>query len=357
MNDQTKPPFLTRAHLYAAVFFGLFLFLLYQAGRLLAPFFSALLWAAIITLALYPLHRRLLALVRGRKGLAAGTMTAMTSLLIIGPSIAVLAALATQAVDLFHWAAEFVKSERPAEIWSHLLNSPLGSVLSLPAVQDFDLRGFFMDHLGRMSSGIAVHIGGILKNTVMLVVNLVIMIVALFFFFRDGESHYRTVSSLFPFSDEQKLSITAKFMDTFNAVIAGLFLIALIQGILTAVGLVIFGIPFPVLWGGLAAFLALLPVGGAALVWAPAALYLLVTDATLKGILLMLWGILLVSTPDNVLKPLIIGKKAKIPTFFLFIAILGGIKAYGVLGILFGPVVVTLLTAAVQIYREEFANK
>jgi predicted PurR-regulated permease PerM len=356
LNSRQKPPFFTRSHIFAAVFFALFVFLLYQAARLLLPFLSALLWAGIITLALYPPYRRLLALVRERAALAAGVMTIVTAFLIIGPAIAVLTALASQAADLYHWTSDLLKSGRLAGIWESFLNSPYGALLDHPAIKELDLHGFFIEHLDELSSGLAVQVGGILKNTLLLVANLLIMIFALFFFFRDGEKHYQSVINLLPFTTEQKEGMARKFMDTFNAVIAGVFFIALLQGLLTGIGLAVFGVPFPALWGFLAAFLALLPVGGATLVWVPGAIYLFVTGATLKGILLVAWGVLLVSTPDNFLKPIIIGKKAKIPTFFLFIAILGGIKAYGFLGILFGPVVVTLLTAFVQIYREEFAE-
>ena len=354
MSNQTSPPFLTRAHIFAAVFFALFIFLLYQAARLLVPFLSALLWAGLITLALYPLYRRLLALVRGKASLAAGIMTVVTAVLIIGPGIAALTALASQADDLYIHASELLKSGKLAEIWGRFLDSPLGS---FPLLRELDIQKFVVEHLGDLSSRLAGQVGGILKNTLLLVVNLLIMIFALFFFFRDGENHYRTALDLLPFTAAQKEGMARKFMDTFNAVIEGVFFIALLQGLLTGIGFALFGVPFPALWGFLAAFLALLPVGGATLVWLPGAIYLFTTGATLKGVLLAVWGILLVSTPDNFLKPLIIGKRARIPTFFLFIAILGGIRAYGFLGILLGPVVVTLLTAFVQIYREEFANK
>jgi predicted PurR-regulated permease PerM len=161
---------------------------------------------------------------------------------------------------------------------------------------------------------------------------------------------------LLPFTPEQKKSIARKFQDTFTAVINGVFLIALGQGIMTGIGFAVFSVPFPVFWGFLAAVLALLPIGGAALVWIPGALFVFLTGSTLKGVLLAVWGTVLVSLPDNFLKPMIIGKKAKLPTFFLFLGILGGLQVYGFLGILFGPLVVTLLTAFIQIYREEYGE-
>ncbi len=354
MNTQ---PLLTRAHIFVAVFFALFLYLLYQAAQLLAPFLSALLWAGVITLALHPLYRRLLALVRGRAALAASIMTAVCAVLIIGPALAILTSLTSQAVDLYSYASEILKSGKLPEIWNRFSISPLGSFLKLPAPEELNIQRYVIDHLSGLSAGVAAQVGGFLKNTLLLVANLLIMLFALFFFFRDGEGHYQTAVGLLPFTAEQKQGMARKFMDTFKAVITGIFFIALFQGLLCGIGFAVFGVPFPVLWGFLAAFLALLPVGGTALVWVPAAVYLFLTGATVKAILLVLWGVIFVSLPDNLLKPLIIGKKAKLPTFFLFLAILGGIKAYGFLGILFGPVVVTLLTAFVQIYREEFANK
>jgi predicted PurR-regulated permease PerM len=357
MNDRQSTPVLTRSYIFAAVFFSLFVFLLYQAARLFAPFLSSLLWAGIITLALYPLYQKLLRLVRGRAALASALITLVIALLIIGPAIIVLSALTSQAGGLYTDASELIKSGRLTEIWNRFLASPLGSILSLPAIQELDIQKFVIEHLGDLSSGLAGQVGGILKNTLLLVVNLLIMIIALFFFFRDGESQYLAVADLLPFTAKQKESMARKFMDTFNAVITGLFFIALLQGLMTGIGFALFGVPFPVLWGFLAAFLALLPIGGTALVWIPGAIYLFLTGATIKALLLAVWGIVLVSLPDNLLKPVIIGKKANIPTFFLFIAILGGIQTFGFLGILFGPVVVTLLTAFVQIYREEFASK
>jgi predicted PurR-regulated permease PerM len=203
----------------------------------------------------------------------------------------------------------------------------------------------------------AGQLGGLVKNTALLAVNLLITLIALFFFFRDGRSLYAMVTGLLPFTEHQQDAIRRKFQDTFSAVINGVFLVALLQGVMTGIGLALFGVPFPVFWGFLAAILALLPVGGATLVWLPAALYLYLTRSATSGILFAAWGLVLVSLPDNVLKPLLIGRKAKIPTFLLFIGILGGLQVYGFLGILAGPLVVTLLTSFVEIYREEFAEK
>jgi predicted PurR-regulated permease PerM len=243
------------------------------------------------------------------------------------------------------------------EGWKRLESFLSQNLLKVPLLADLNMKELLLNGFGRISSILASQAGIVLKDLVLLIVNLLIMVIALFFFFRNGEGYYRSAIDLLPFTDEQKRFIAEKFHTTFAAVIKGVFLIALGQGVMTGIGFALFHVPFPVFWGFLAAILALLPIGGAALVWMPGALFLLLTGAEIQGALLALWGLVLVSLPDNFLKPLLIGRTTKLPTFFLFLGILGGLKVYGLLGILFGPLIVTLLTAFIQIYREEFADK
>jgi predicted PurR-regulated permease PerM len=339
------------------VFFGLFLFFLYQMGRILMVFISPLLWAAILTLTLYPLQNRISARLKHRQGVAAGIMTLISLLLVIGPAVALLFILATQAGDLYNGMSDFVLSGKLTEAWATINSSFLDKIPLSPVLSGVDVKGMVIKGISDLSSGLAAQLGGVLRNSLVFAVNIVIMLIALFFFFRDGKSYSHAFIDLLPFTKQQKADITRKFIDTFSAVINGVFLVALLQGAMTGIGFALFGIPHAVFWGFLAAVLALLPVGGAALVWLPGAVYLYLAGSMLSGILLGTWGLLLVSLPDNFLKPLLIGRKAKIPTFVLFIALLGGLQVYGFLGLLFGPLVVTLLAAFVQIYREEYAGK
>jgi len=355
-NDQT-PSYMTRRRLGTLAFFVVLIFLLYQMALLVTPFASALLWAAVLTLALQPLYKHLVHALKGRAGLAAIIMTLATALLVVGPAIALLAMLAAQAADLYQWASGLVQSGQLANAWSRFSNPLLEKILGVPFLADLDVKGVLIKGLGDVSSGMASQLGTVLKNTLILAVDLLIMLISLFFFFRDGAGYYRSMMELLPFATGHKQAIAGKFRDTFNAVINGVFLIALLQGLMTGIGFALFRAPFPVVWGFVAAVLALLPLGGAALVWLPGALYLYLTGTTTAGVLLALWGVVFVTLPDNFLKPLIIGRKAKIPSFFLFLGILGGLQVYGVLGILFGPLVVTLLSALGRIYREEYAEK
>jgi predicted PurR-regulated permease PerM len=353
----TPPSLLTRSPLFAVFFFGFFLFLLYQMTRLLTPLLSPLLWAAILTLALHPVYQKLSSRLAGWPGTSAVIMTVATLLLIIGPAVTLLIILAAQSAGLYERASAIAQSGKIAELWGHFESSFVSNLLAHPALAGLDIKGMVVKGIGVVSSGLAGQLGSMLKNTLIFLVDIIIMLIAMFFFFRDGKAYYNTIIDLLPFTRKQKDDVTRKFADTFSAVINGVFLIALLQGIMTGIGFFLFRIPFSIFWGFLAALLALIPIGGAALVWVPGAVYLYLTGSTLQGVLLAAWGLVLVSLPDNFLKPLIIGKKAKIPTFILFIALLGGLQAFGILGILFGPVIVSLLAAFVQIYREEYADR
>ena len=353
----TTPSFLTRAHLFAFAFFALFLYILYQAGHMISPFLTPLLWAGIVAIAFLPLYRRLLNLVGGRRTIAASLMTVVTILLVIGPAVTAIIMIASQAMDIYQYVADAIHSGVLAQTWERIMDSRFGRFFLEMTSAGPDVKEQVIAGIRQISAGMAVKVGALLKNTLLLAVNLAIMVIALFFFFRDGESYYRTALDLLPFTQEQKETVAQKTYDTFTAVINGVFLIALLQGAMTGVGFLITGVSFAVFWAFIAAVLALLPVGGAALVWVPGVVYLYLQGSVVKAIVLTVWGVVFVTLPDNVLKPMLIGKKANLPVFLLFLSILGGLQVYGFLGILFGPVIVTLLTALIKIYREEFANQ
>ena len=356
MSPRSSKPFLTRTHIFVAAFFAVLLFLLYQAGRLITPFLSAVIWAAIIVLILHPLYTKILALLRGRQNLAAGVMTLITLVLVIGPAVLLFALMTAQVVDLYTAAVEFIQSGRLADLWGRIRTWTQGFTLSLPFLADLDIKSPVINGLRELSTAMAAQLGSLIKNILLAVVNLFIMLFVIFFFFRDGKAYADELTDILPFPKQQKQSIMKKLGNTFSAVLNGLFVISLFQGFMTGLGFFIFGVPFWVFWGFLAAIAALIPLGGTALIWIPGALYLYATGSELNAILLAGWGVLLVSAPDNFLRPLLIGKKAKLPIFFLFLGILGGIQVYGILGVLFGPLVVTLLLAFVKIYREEYAK-
>ncbi len=353
MTREQAPFMITRTQLFAVAFLVLFLALLYLAAGLLVPFFTALLWAAVLVVVLHPLYRRIVSLLGGRSGAAAALVTAGAALVVIVPLLVLSAALASQAIGFYQWTVESVGSGDTARAGNRLI-AAVSSIFSHPLFAGVDLKAAAVKGISQTSLMLADQLGGAIRNVVRLSLNLVLMLIALFFFFRDGERYFNAVISILPFPREHQRIVAAKIRQTFTAILGGVMLIALLQGFLTGLGFFLFGVPFPVLWGFLASALALLPLGGAALVWIPGCLFLLMGGTVLKGALLALWGLLLITLPDNILKPLLIGKKTGLPAFFLFLGILGGVQSYGFLGVLAGPLIMTLFIAFFRIFRDEY---
>ena len=183
------------------------------------------------------------------------------------------------------------------------------------------------------------------------------MLVALFFFFRDGDRIAALIRDLIPMAPGQKERILKRVYDTVSAVVQSTILIAVIQGIVAGLGYFLIGrLAMSVLLGFLTAVTSLIPVVGGALIWLPTALYVLVTGEIWRGVALLLWGAIAVGSVDNFVRPMVIGGRVEMPTLLLLFALLGGLQVYGFLGIFVAPVLVAVLLAFVDIYRETYVN-
>jgi len=178
-----------------------------------------------------------------------------------------------------------------------------------------------------------------------------IMLFLLFFFLRDGDEMMARARALIPLDEQRKDRLFDQLSNVTRAIMFGTSVTALAQGFLVGVGFAIAGLPSPVVFGVLAALLSLLPIGGAAFVWAPAAVWLFVDRHWGYGIFMVVWGLILGGL-DNVLRPLLISGRAKISALAVFIGVLGGIPAFGAIGVIAGPVVLSLALALVEFAEE-----
>ena len=144
---------------------------------------------------------------------------------------------------------------------------------------------------------------------------------------------------------------------TITAVVKGIVITAIVQGLLAGIAYGVLGVPVPVFLMALTILLAPLPLGGTALIWGPVTLYLFWTAPLWKGIVMLAWGVGVVTTVDNVLRPLLIGHGAKLPVLLLFFSIIGGLGAYGLIGLFLGPILLAILLSAIQIYREDYLTE
>jgi len=203
-------------------------------------------------------------------------------------------------------------------------------------------------------SGIGSNIGAIFSSTFSAFFSFLLVLLVMFYLFKDGAHFRRALVVLSPLSDQDDEKIIKRLSKAINGVIKGYLFIALVQGTLMGIGLWMFGVPNPALWGMVAAVASLLPTIGTSLVSVPAIIYLLAMGENANAIGLLVWAMTLVGTVDNFLSPLIVGSKTNVPSFVILFAVLGGISLLGPVGILIGPLVVSLLYTLISIYRNEY---
>jgi len=246
-----------------------------------------------------------------------------------------------------HDAIERVRASTPARAWN----------LSTRILQDWhiDLADIAVKGTNVVSAFLVSQAADMLKNLASFVIDFFLTTFALFFFFRDGARMVRGIQELLPMEPEHKALVLDRLHETLSAVVQGTLITAAAQGALAGVGFALLGVPFAVFLGCAAAFASLLPFG-APVVWGLVAIYLGFTASIAKTLVLIVWGTLVVGTIDNFVRPMLIGGSTEIPTILLFFGILGGLQAYGFLGVFLAPVVIAILVAFVRIYREQYAT-
>lgn len=351
-----------RNSVFILFFIAVFLLLFYLFYQVLKPFLISLFWAGILVLLLYPLYERVKKLLRHRAGISSLIMTILTICIIVVPLFLLTATLAVEIFDIYKSAqskgaiskvSAFVnKSEIIETLKSHIPSSIIDEIESRFDVGKINLEEIVLKGIGKTSSYLVSMFQNIARNITSFIFNFAVMSAALFFFFRDGGKIHEEFMSLVPMNKSEKVKIAKIFSDTIYGVIIGSIVIALIQGILVGLIFWILGLSYSVLAGAISFILSILPVIGATFVWAPVGIYLLFTGSWIKGVILLLFGGLIISTIDNILRPIIIGGRVKLPTLFLFLSILGGIQVFGFSGIILGPVLLAVFISFIEIYKQ-----
>jgi predicted PurR-regulated permease PerM len=328
--------------------------------HIVQPFLQPMAWAAILALFLNPVHRRLGTLLRGRANLSALLLTLFTVLIFIGPLTALAVAFGAQAQHLLALSSDWLGQLRGSGHFS------LGSIPFLETLfawldQHFsisvgEVQQWAVNSATKLLQNLASFGGTAFFGAIGTVLSFTVMLFLLFFLLRDGESIARTAVTLVPLGPRRKQMLVQRMKDVTRAVVMGTLVTALVQGLLLGIGFAIAGLPAPVVFGVVGAVLSVVPFGGTALVWVPGAVALFLTGHPGMGIFLTLWGALLVSSADNFLKPLLIGGKAEVPTLAVFIGVLGGLSAFGLIGMFTGPIVMALVLTLVRFASESPEN-
>jgi len=324
--------------------------------RIVQPFLGPLLWAIFIAFLLYPVHVRLSARLRGRAQLAAFLLTVLTFIVVLGPLTALSAAFASQVGQLLQNVQSTVADQTRNNVFD-LTNVPwVQSGLNwLDGTFGIDLsqiRTWAGDATREGLQSLASLGGRVFLGAIGTVFGFALMIFMLFFFIRDGAEMILGLRELIPISRANKARLFEHLAGVTRAMVYGTGLTALIQGTLVGISFLIVGLPSPIVFGVIAALAALLPFGGTALVWGPAAIVLGAQGRWGACIFLLAWGGLLVSLVDNVVRPLLVSGRAHVGTLTVFLGVLGGISAFGAIGLFLGPVVLALIIALIRYMLE-----
>ncbi|MGE0822643.1 MAG: AI-2E family transporter [Candidatus Binatia bacterium] len=352
---------MTRQQTFAAFFFAVFLFLLSQLYSLFSLFLKPLTWTLILVLTFYPAFSLLLRLFRGRRSAAALTLTLFIMLLVIVPLSYLSTLLTAQMIGFYQGVQNAVASGELQTLLSSWQETSLGQLWMqwAPRIEmlEIDVPGLLLKGANAASQYIVSHATDVAKNLLGLAFNFLIVSFSLFFFFRDGESLYETFRDLIPMEPHHKEEIFRQFYETVSAVVQGMVITAVVQGFLAGIGFRAAGLPYSFFLACAAAVSSLQPFGGTAAVWLPCAIYLGLVGSWGLAIALTVYGIFIISGVDNIIKPFFIGERTKLPTLFLFLGILGGLQAYGFLGVFLGPVILAIIVTFVRIYKETYAHE
>lgn len=338
---------------YARVFsLGTALLLGIACYRIVEPFLGPLLWAMFFAFLLGPTHVRLTHKLRKHANYSAFILTILTLIALVGPLAAFGGAFAHQASTLIQYLQGLITSEARDD-WQQLAQHPKLQSLLTWLSQNFgisseQLRGWAGEATRNALQIFANLSGKLFLGALGSVAGLCLTLFFMFFFIRDGALMMRTTRELIPMPPDKRHELYTHLAAITRAVVFGTGLTALIQGALVGIAFLIVGLPSPLVFGVVAALLSLLPFGGTAIVWLPAALVLVTQERWVAAIFMFVWGALLVSLIDNFLKPLLISGRAEVSTLTVFIGVLGGVAAFGAIGLFMGPVVLSLAFALIQ---------
>lgn len=340
---------------------------LFMAAVLLAvafvlkPLRLPIAWAAIFAFLLAPLQSQLTQRLRGRVSAAAGVLTACMPLAIFTPltllgiafarQVTQMALLLKQQPRIIDLASLLDSSHHPRIAALIERFTPAGSSLDIEALQQY-VREHLQQWVGT-AAGLSGQLvldaaGGILRFCLMLFI--------LFFMLRDGPAWFARMAQLLPLQQERRSQLFIRLGKVTRAVVYGCGVTAALQGTMVGIGFAITGISGPVVFGVLAAVSALLPFGGAALVWVPGVLYLLGSGHIGLALFLLAWGGI-VSTSDNFIRPWIISRYTPVPTLLVFLGVIGGVATMGLIGFVLGPLVLVLATELLRFTEESLVRR
>lgn len=328
-------------------FFGLLVLVGYLVWQLISPFMSALALSAFIVTICYPMYERILKRVpRQNTSVAALLTTILVLLIVILPLLLITRSLVNEAVDVYR-----IVNTGQVGLSDSLSGFESSASLLIPG---FELNT--TEYVKQTTSWLASNVGAIFAGTASTVFLFFISMIGSFYFFRDGKYFTKQLIRISPLPDNEDEIILKRLANAVRSVATGTILVALIQGILTAFGLWLFGFERSVLWGTVASFGALIPGIGTSIVFIPAISFLAISGAYFKAMGVFLWAVLAVGLIDNLLGPYLMSRGNPMHPFMILLSVLGGIALFGPIGFIVGPVLLSLFIVLLELYSVHISD-
>lgn len=341
---------------YVATSIFILLVLGYLSYQILKPFFNAIAWAIVFAIVFYPVYSFILRFGKSRF-LTSLMTTALILIVIVAPFIYLSFILVEEVKEV----AEKIDKVTVDSI-KDILASPsvvriTEKVQSFLGIEGLELNDVVFGGIQKFGKGLADNLSVWAANISRAIVDFILMAFALFFLLRDGPDMLRRIRIYMPFSENQKDRLRLQVKDMVVSTVYGGVVVAIVQGALGGMAFFALGLSAPVLWGSAMAVMSFLPMLGTFTIWGPASIYLLIEGSYMKGIALLLFGSLVIGIVDNILKPVIISGRTKMPTLLIFFSVIGGINFFGFIGFVMGPLVLALFLSIFEIFRgSEVAN-
>lgn len=335
---------------YSVMVTFLLVLLGYLTYKIMSPFLTAIAWAIVFSILFYPVYIFISRYIRV-KSISSIITISLILIIIIGPFTYVSVLL----IDELKGIISNISEGKPGYI-RDLFEMPrltilLEKIQSYIGVENLPTEKVIIENIKKIGTGLVENLSIRITNIISAALDFIIMIFTIFFLLKDGPGYLSKAKDYLPFNEEQKGRLASQIKDMIVSTVYGGVTVAVIQGLLGGFAFYFIGIHSPVLWGIAMAVMSFVPLLGVFSIWGPHSVYLLIQGDYLHGFGLFLFGFLVISMVDNILKPLIIGSRTKMPTIIIFFSVLGGIKLFGLIGLIMGPLIMAIFLSVIEIFR------
>jgi len=317
----------------AVIIIGLFIL----AALIIKPVVFSIIFGILLAYIFYPIYKFTLTKIK-RENLSALLICILLLIIVLIPILLILNSLINQAIN----------------VYLNLQNTDLLIALKeiFPSEASTNLAASLNSFISKTISFFITKFSGFILDLPIIMLQIFVVIFVFFFSLRDGEKAVNYVKSLSPFTKETENKFFKQFKDITNSVLLGQVVIGVLQGVLAGIGYFIFGVPYALFLALLTMFVGIIPIIGPWLVWVPVDIYLFATGRTGAGIGLLIYGLIVISWLDTLIRPVIVSRKTEINPAIVIIGMIGGLFVFGVLGLILGPLILSYVLLITEMYRK-----